>query len=110
MTLTLAPYGVELCFSHFSKDLIRPVSEGQSEREFSSSSSSNPHNLKKCIVVLFYASQLVWFEREGEDAVDFLQAKGEAKKACHTETLSVALLHQEMTGADEQGPIVLHIA
>ena len=39
MTLTLAPYGVELCFSQFSKDLIRPVSEGQSEREFSSSSS-----------------------------------------------------------------------
>ena len=29
MTLTLAPSGVELCFSHFSKDLIRPVSGGQ---------------------------------------------------------------------------------
>ena len=28
MTLTLAPSGVELCFSHFSKDLIRPCLRG----------------------------------------------------------------------------------
>ena len=28
MTLTLPPSGVELCFSHFSKDLIRPCLRG----------------------------------------------------------------------------------
>ena len=67
------------------------------------------HHLQKSIVVLFYACQLVGFEGEGKGAAHFLQTEGETQKTGHVETLSVAPLHEEMTGADEQRFVVLYI-
>ena len=67
------------------------------------------HHLQEGIVVLLYACQLVGFEGEGKGAADFFQAEGKTQKAGHIETLSVASLHEEMTGADKQRFVVLYI-
>lgn len=71
--------------------------------------SSNLHRLLEGIITLLYASQLVGFEGEGEGATHFFQVEGEAQKTGHTETESIASLHEEMAGADEQRFVVLHI-